>query len=929
MSTKSSWRDATPTQPCVICEDTKWCRAAEDGGAVICRRAGTHPTYGTGVEKTDKSGARYFLFRTGPRAVSDAPAPIHSHTEGAANPASAEERDRVYRAFLKLLGSTGVGPALDSRGVPDDSRLRKWYRSLPLQGRAKICRRMIADGLEPLMARTPGFVAKTPEKGNPYWTFTGRPGLVIPVTDHAGRVVAIIVRPEPAGSGGKYLWFSSKKQGGAKCTQCVHAPRWKGDTGTVRLTEGVLKADVASELGGVLTVGMPGLSAKGIVTALRHLGAQTVRLALDADAATNTNVARAVVGHFRKLTRAGFTVELERWDAKDGKGVDDLLANNKTPELVTGPAVAEAIGSIGQSASEPDGSGRPIIRVTEKEGDVVRAVVAALAAGDHDLYQKDGELVAVVQGPGPNQSGLAPRIVPLTAPNIRTRITDAVTLCQLKNTPDGGQTLTCIAPPQWLAVAVKDLNHWPGVRPLVGITGSPVLRPDGTVHQEPGYDPATGLLYVAGDTFDPIPENPTSADAVAALGKLRAGVSQFPWQEPSDRAAWLAEVITVAVRHAIPGPVPGFFHTANAPSSGKTALVKASVHIGTGFEVPFESYPLTGRKNERSEDVEEIRKLATTCAIEAYPAFLLDNVPSGSNFGSSTMDAILTSTVNSGRQLGTNSAPRREATTVWFWTGNNIRPVADTVRRTVAVRLYSLEERPEEREYTGPNVTDWAQRNRGELFTAALTVAAAYIRAGRSPVGVKPMGSFEAWSELVRSALIWAGEADPCSARNEYVSEDTDRETIASLIALLVATKATGAGKTAAEIANAVADELNGSRPQFEKESTWVLRMVPSDLPMVAAYRAVFPHADRPDQNQLGYRLRKYKGRIVDGKRVTRVGETARGKVALWAVVDAGMPQNASPADSRGDAGNGARAGIAGEDDPHIPYSESLFGGQF
>ena len=38
---------------------------------------------------------------------------------------------------------------------------------------------------------------------------------------------------------------------------------------------------------------------------------------------------RGLSPHCKKLTRAGFTVELERWDIADGKGIDDLLAAGK------------------------------------------------------------------------------------------------------------------------------------------------------------------------------------------------------------------------------------------------------------------------------------------------------------------------------------------------------------------------------------------------------------------------------------------------------------------------------------------------------------------------------------------------------------------------------------------------------------------------
>jgi hypothetical protein len=40
--------------------------------------------------------------------------------------------------------------------------------------------------------------------------------------------------------------------------------------------------------------------------------------------------------HTPAVQGAGLAVELERWDAADGKGIDDLLAAGKVPELLRG-----------------------------------------------------------------------------------------------------------------------------------------------------------------------------------------------------------------------------------------------------------------------------------------------------------------------------------------------------------------------------------------------------------------------------------------------------------------------------------------------------------------------------------------------------------------------------------------------------------------
>ena len=50
--------------------------------------------------------------------------------------------------------------------------------------------------------------------------------------------------------------------------------------------------------------------------------------------------------------------------------------------------------------------------------------------------------------------------------------------------------------------------------------------------------------------------------------------------------------------------------------------------------------------------------------------------------------------------------------------------------------------------------------DRGKYIAACLTICRAYIAAGR-PDKLPKLASFGGWSDTVRSALVWLGEADP------------------------------------------------------------------------------------------------------------------------------------------------------------------------
>jgi hypothetical protein len=84
-------------------------------------------------------------------------------------------------------------------------------------------------------------------------------------------------------------------------------------------------------------------STRPALSVLKALGCKTARPAFDADAPDNATVAWALAGCADALAAAGFSVELERWDKADGKGLDDLLAAGKAPDVLVGDNAVSAI----------------------------------------------------------------------------------------------------------------------------------------------------------------------------------------------------------------------------------------------------------------------------------------------------------------------------------------------------------------------------------------------------------------------------------------------------------------------------------------------------------------------------------------------------------------------------------------------------------
>src|SRR5207249_851796 len=73
---------------------------------------------------------------------------------------------------------------------------------------------------------------------------------------------------------------------------------------------------------------------------------------------------------------------------------------------------------------------------------------------------------------------------------------------------------------------------------------------------------------------------------------------------------------------------------------------------------------------------------------------------------------------------------------------------------------------PEERQgFQHPNLLVWVGDNRAKLLTAALLILRGYCAAGQPKQDLPAWGSFEGWSALVRSAVVWVGLPDPGQTR--------------------------------------------------------------------------------------------------------------------------------------------------------------------
>ena len=195
--------------------------------------------------------------------------------------------------------------------------------------------------------------------------------------------------------------------------------------------------------------------------------------------------------------------------------------------------------------------------------------------------------------------------------------------------------------------------------------------------------------------------------------------------------------------------------------SGKGKLIDAISILALGRSAP---------RAPQTQDEEEERKRLLALALAGIPLLHIDNVTHP--LGNGPLDLALTAPTFGDRMLWKNEHRKAPLTTVFFASGNQMVFRGDMARRVVPIDLDPKEENPETRDnFMHPDLEAWVADNRPALVIDALTIMASYVAAGSPEQKLPAFGSYEPWSRLIRQALVWAGEVDPCKGRLNIEAE--------------------------------------------------------------------------------------------------------------------------------------------------------------
>jgi RepB DNA-primase from phage plasmid len=388
-----------------------------------------------------------------------------------------------------------------------------------------------------------------------------------------------------------------------------------------------------------------------------------------------------------------------------------------------------------------------------------------------------------------HEIGQDPRAVELTPKMVRAYAHEIV---RCVKTDKDGDIYDAPLKPDIAKLYVYGLEGEWGLRPLRGISTSPLLASDGSIRTASGYDEDTGLW--CHDVPDvSVPDRPTREDAQKALLTLRQAFSTFPYGDAAmlhdatgnvdvvdlshppglDESTHLVALMTSVCRACLP-LAPAFLYTSSLFSGagvGKGLLVKSVCVVGSGVRPSAMT---------AGHSVEELDKRLVAAAIEARPAIYLDNFNEGT-LESDTLASFLTEDPARVRVLGhTKTVPLHTRAFVGI-TGNAVQIAEDMARRILTIVLDARKENPEQRPFE-PGFLPNIFARRAELLAACLTIWRWGVQQGDKLPRGRSIGSYELWARWCRDPLLALGCRDPVERIADIKAADPKRRQIVEVL---------------------------------------------------------------------------------------------------------------------------------------------------
>jgi hypothetical protein len=563
----------------------------------------------------------------------------------------------------------------------------------------------------------------------------------------------------------------------------------------------------------------------------------------------------------------------ETWLKKHPPGEDDDRVEYATDDDDDGdeiPGDADSNTDERVANEAPVGKKLQVIKITTRISVITTKTETMLVRAKVPFYQRSGELVRPIIKTVKAAHGQLTKTAQLkSVSNVYLR--DTICRHSLWQRFDArkNEWAKTMAPMNVADTLLARDGKW-NFPEIVGVISTPTMRPDGTLLIKQGYDPATRLLLIEPPLMPVIPDEPTRDDALKALALLDELVKESPFVDGVAKSVALSGIITAVVRGAFPVS-PMHVSTAPVAGSGKSFLWDLPAAISAGQR----RIPVIAAGDEK-----EIEKRMVGVLLSGQPLVSIDNV--NGELKSDFLAQVIEQHILDIRPLGGSPLTRIETGALTTYaTGNNIVIVGDLCRRTVTSRLNAKMENPQYKQYVGDPISTILE-NRGVYIAACLIICRAYIVAGRP--GLLPrLASFEGWSDTVRSALVWLGQADSVASMETTRAEDPQRAALSDVLTTWGNAITVGYGgrvtlATVMQVATEMTDTTNkyGETPELKQpELNAALRAA-----VALGGGGLGQFTPKLDTITLGRWCKANKERIVDG--VYLMNQPSTKGVATW-----------------------------------------------
>ena len=349
----------------------------------------------------------------------------------------------------------------------------------------------------------------------------------------------------------------------------------------------------------------------------------------------------------------------------------------------------------------------------------------------------------------------------------------------------------------------------------------PIVLADGNLLAPEGLDRERGIQFLIQDELRAV--IPQGRDCTPERVKAAMEFLCDEWlvdvaTDYVGKATIIAAALTLIERSLLPDR-PCFFITAGRRGNGKTTTIIMLIVAVTGGRPAAAAW---------SSNEEERRKALMSYFLHGVPYILWDNIPRGMQISCPHIEKSCTSAYYSDRRLGVSEMVCTAASTIHFFTGNNVGARGDLASRSLHIRLDVDRVDPENRAFKHPDPVGWTENHRAEILAALYTILLGnpQLKAARDAEGKT---RFKMWWRLVGSAVENAAKlaGQELDFQKLFITQEEDDEESASLADVLdVLVKKWPDQFTASDVAGMI----NNPSPN-EDEQTLREYLLPGALP--------------------------------------------------------------------------------------------------